>query len=42
MLTDAALKHLTPKEKNYKMMNRDGMYVLVRSSGTLTCQLDFR
>jgi Arm domain-containing DNA-binding protein len=42
MLTDAALKHLTPKEKNYKMTDRDGMYVLVRPSGTLTFQLDYR
>ena len=42
MLTDAALKHLKPKEKNYKVTDRDGMYVLVRPSGTLTFQLDYR
>src|SRR6201996_4142241 len=42
MLTDAALKHLRPKEKNYKVTDRDGMYVLVRPSGTLTFQLDYR
>ncbi len=36
MLTDAALKHLKPKEKNYKVTDRDGMYVLVRPSGTLS------
>ncbi len=27
MLTDAALKHLKPKDKNYKVADRDGMYV---------------
>ena len=42
MLTDAALKHLKPKDKNYKVTDRDGMYVLVRPSGTLTFQLDYR
>jgi hypothetical protein len=42
MLTDTALKHLKPKEKNYKVTDRDGMYVLVRPSGTLTFQLDYR
>ena len=42
MLTDAALKHLKPKEKLYKVTDRDGMYVLVRPSGTLTFRLDYR
>ena len=42
MLTDAALKHLKPKEKNYKVTDRDGMYVLVRPSGTFSFQLDYR
>src|SRR6267378_3754157 len=42
MLTDAALKHLKPKEKIYKVTDRDGMYVLVKPSGTLTFQLDYR
>jgi hypothetical protein len=40
-LTDAALKHLKPEGKNYKVTDRDGMYVLVRPSGTLTFQLDY-
>ena len=31
-----------PKEKLYKVTDRDGMYVLVRPSGTLTFQLDYR
>lgn len=42
MLTDAALKHLKPKEKIYKVTDRDGMYVLVKPSGTLTFRLDYR
>ena len=42
MLTDAALKHLKPKEKSYKVTDRDGMYVLVKPSGTLTFRLDYR
>ena len=41
MLKDVAIKHLRPKEKNYKVTDRDGMYVLVRPSGTLTFQLDY-
>src|SRR6202051_4752261 len=41
MLTDAALKHLKPKEKLYKLTDRDGMYVLVKPSGTLTFRLDY-
>src|SRR6202795_2144505 len=42
MLTDTALKHLNTKEKNYKVTDRDGMYVLVGPSGTLSIQLDYR
>jgi len=42
MLTDAALKHLKPKEKSYKVSDRDGMYVLVSTTGTLSFRLDYR
>ena len=35
-------KHLKPKDKLYKVTDRDGMYVLVRASGILTFQLDYR
>jgi hypothetical protein len=42
MLTDSALKHLKPKEKIYKVTDRDGMYVLVQPSGTLSFRLDYR
>jgi hypothetical protein len=33
MLTDLALKKLKPKEKLYKLSDRDGMYVVVAPSG---------
>src|SRR6201985_82053 len=42
MLTDAALKHLRPKEKSYKVTDRDGMYALVSTKGSLSFQLDYR
>jgi hypothetical protein len=42
MLTDATLKALRPKEKLYKVADRDGMYVVVAPSGTITFRLDYR
>jgi integrase len=42
MLTDTALKNLKPKEKPYKVTDRDGMYVVVAPSGTVTFRLDYR
>ena len=42
MLTDAALKHLRPKEKSYKVTDRDGMYVLVSTKGSISFRLDYR
>ena len=42
MLTDTALKHLKSKVKDYKVTDRDGMYVLVKSSGALTFRYDYR
>lgn len=42
MLTDEALERLRPRATNYKVADGDGMYVLVRPSGTLTFQLDYR
>jgi integrase len=42
MLTDVALKNLKPKEKPYKVADRDGMYVMVAPSGTVTFRLDYR
>lgn len=42
MLTDVALKALKPKEKPYKITDRDGMYVLVSPKGALSFRLDYR
>src|SRR3546814_5521611 len=42
MLTDVALKNLKPREKAYKDTDRDGLYVQVSTSGTLTFRLDYR
>lgn len=42
MLTDAALKALKPKEKIYKVADRDGMYVRVMPSGAISFRLDYR
>ncbi|TWB14246.1 uncharacterized protein DUF4102 [Nitrospirillum amazonense] len=42
MLTDAALKALKPQEKIYKVTDRDGMYVRVAPSGSLSFRLDYR
>ena len=42
MLTDAALKNLKAKAKAYKVTDRDGMYVLVTPSGTVSFRLDYR
>lgn len=42
MLTDAALKFLKPKDKPYKVSDRDGMYVLVSCGGTISFRLDYR
>ncbi|MCR6632607.1 MAG: tyrosine-type recombinase/integrase [Magnetospirillum sp.] len=42
MLTDTALKKLKPKEKTYKVADRDGMYVTVAPSGLITFRYDYR
>lgn len=42
MLTDAALKNMKPKEKSYKVTDRDGMYVDVSTGGTISFRLDCR
>jgi len=42
MLTDTALKALRPTGKLYKVADRDGMYVAVGPSGTLSFRLDYR
>lgn len=42
MLTDAGLKALKPKDKPYKVTDRDGMYVRVATTGTISFRLDYR
>jgi Arm DNA-binding domain len=42
MLTDTALKQLKPKEKTYKVADRDGMYVTVSPTGLITFRYDYR
>ena len=42
MLTDAAIKALKPKEKLYKVVDRDGMYVVVQPSGAIVFRFDYR
>lgn len=42
MLTDAALKALKPRDKIYKVTDRDGMYVRVAPSGAVSFRLDYR
>lgn len=42
MLTDAALKALKPKDKIYKIADRDGMYARVMPSGSISFRLDYR
>lgn len=42
MLTDAALKFLKTKKKPYKVADRDGIYVVVSPTGSISFRLDYR
>lgn len=42
MLTDLKLKSLKPREKTYKVTDRDGMYVTVSPAGTISFRYDYR
>jgi len=42
MLTDLALKRLKPRDKLYKVADRDGMYIAVAPSGQITFRYDYR
>lgn len=42
MLTDTKIKSLKPKEKIYKVADRDGLYVAVLTSGTIIFRYDYR
>lgn len=42
MLTDTALRNLKPKSKPGKTSDRDGMYVTVSATDTVTFHYDYR
>lgn len=42
MLTDTKLKNLKPQEKLYKISDRDGLYVAVLTSGSVSFRYDYR
>ncbi len=42
VLTDTALKNLRPQSKAYKVTDRDGMYVVVSTSGAVSFRYDYR
>ena len=42
MLTDLKLKSLKPRDKAYKVADRDGMYVTVSPAGTVSFRYDYR
>lgn len=42
MLTDTKLKNLRPQEKAYKVSDRDGLYVAVLATGTISFRYNYR
>jgi len=42
MLTDTKLRNLKPAEKPYKLTDRDGLYVTVLSTGTISFRYNYR
>lgn len=42
MLTDTALRKLKPKAASYRVADRDGMYITVSKTGTITFRYDYR
>lgn len=42
MLTDTKLKNLKPQDKIYKVSDRDGLYVAVLTSGSVSFRYDYR
>lgn len=41
-LTANAVKHAKPKEKNYKLSDRDGLYLLVKTTGIRYWRMNYR
>ena len=42
MLTDTELRKLRPKEKAFKVADRDGLYVTISTTGTKSFRYDYR
>jgi integrase len=42
MLTDTALRNLKPRDLPYKVTDRDGMYALVTTTGSISFRCDYR
>lgn len=42
MLTDKKLKSLKPEDKLYKVADRDGLYVAVTKTGSISFRYDYR
>ena len=42
MLTDTALKNLKPRETAYNVADRDGLYAVVSTAGTVSFRYDYR
>jgi len=42
MITDTELRKLRPKEKTFKVADRDGMYVTISTAGTKSFRYDYR
>lgn len=42
LLTDTKIKNLKPRDKIYKISDRDGLYVAVLTSGTVSFRYDYR
>jgi integrase len=42
MLTDTELRKLRPKEKSFKVADRDGLYVTISTTGTKSFRYDYR
>lgn len=42
MLTDKKINQLTPKETQYKVADRDGLYLLVYPTGKKTFKFNYR
>ncbi len=42
MLTDAKLRSLKPQEKPYNVVDRDGLYIMVLSSGSISFRYNYR